>query len=135
MRRVDAVDVETRVGLGIALRLRVGERVGEARAVSLHLRQDIIAGAVEDAIDARDLVRRGALADRLDHWNAARDRGFIFQRRVLLLGDPREVEPVVRDHRLVRGDERLARAERVARSEEHTSELQSLMRTSYAVFF
>src|SRR3546814_6728785 len=43
-------------------------------------------------------------------------------------------------HRLVHGDDleplhrRLQRADRVDRSEEHTSELQSLMRISYAVF-
>src|SRR3546814_6530491 len=86
VRRVDAVDVEARVGLGITLGLRGGQCIGEARALALHQRQDIIAGAVQYAIDARDRIRRGAFADRLD------------------------------------------------RSEEHTSELQSLMRISYAVF-
>jgi hypothetical protein len=115
VRGVDPVDVEGRIGLGIAFGLCRGERIGEARALALHQRQDIIAGAVEDAVDARDLVRRGAFADRLDDRDAACDGGFIFQRRVLRLGDPRQIEPVMRDHRLVRGDERLAGAQRLTR--------------------
>src|SRR3546814_10446340 len=89
--------------------------IGEARALALHQRQDIIAGAVQYAIDARDRVRRGAFADRLDDGDAARDRGFIFERRVLFLGELGEAQPVMREHRLVRGDQRLARCERLAR--------------------
>src|SRR3546814_6260798 len=49
-------------------------------------------------------------------------------RRHSAAGDPRAQEA-----RLRRADRRLAEA-RPARSEEHTSELQSLMRISYAVF-
>src|SRR3546814_3118676 len=79
----------------------------------------------------------------------------------LVVGRPRSAGTLLRAefrpprrHRLDRGDERLARRARwpldgiraaaepglrrqlarAARSEEHTSELQSLMRTSYAVF-
>src|SRR3546814_7056392 len=39
-----------------------------------------------------------------------------------------------RDPRALRGDHRVHVARRIFRSEEHTSELQSLMRISYAVF-
>src|SRR3546814_3645280 len=46
--------------------------------------------------------------------------------------DHRHVEPAARDHRLQRGKDLLVG--KVAKSEEHTSELQSLMRISYAVF-
>src|SRR3546814_7032189 len=42
--------------------------------------------------------------------------------------------PRLRARRLDRADARLADDPRPARSEEHTSELQSLMRISYAVF-
>src|SRR3546814_6052852 len=63
VRRVDAVDVEAGIGLGIAEPLRLGEHAGEVlprvraalRAglgIARHLRQNIVAGAVEDAVDA-----------------------------------------------------------------------------------
>ena len=37
VRRIDAVDVEARIGLGIAQRLRFGEHLGEVAALGLHL--------------------------------------------------------------------------------------------------
>src|SRR3546814_1150332 len=47
----------------------------------------------------------------------------------------RDQQPLV-GHRLIGQHHRVARdAERMGRSEEHTSELLSLMRISYAVFF
>src|SRR3546814_3143478 len=67
-----------------------------------------------DAVDARqpvelgDLLRAEVLLDRHRIIGAALHRGI-----------------VAHDHHLAAGD---------ARSEEHTYELQSLMRTSYAVF-
>src|SRR3546814_8437191 len=49
--------------------------------------------------------------------------------------DPAIVEPRAGDHRILdMAFERIARLEHRGRSEEHTSELQSLMRISYAVF-
>ena len=53
VRRIDAVDVEARIGLGVAKPLRVGEHLGEFPPALAHLRQDIVAGAVQDAGDAR----------------------------------------------------------------------------------
>ncbi len=72
VRGVDAVDVEAGIGLGVAERLRLGQDFGEVAALGLHLGQDEIAGAVEDAIDAGDLVRGGAFAQALDDRDAAR---------------------------------------------------------------
>ena len=52
MRGVVAVDVEGRIGLGIAEPLRLGEAGVEGQALLLHAGQDVVAGAVEDAEDA-----------------------------------------------------------------------------------
>ena len=109
VRRIDAVDVERRVGLGIAQRLRLGEHLGEVAALRLHLGEDEIARAVEDAVDARHRIRRRALAQPLDHRDAARDRRLELQRHARRLGRARQLQPVVRQHRLVGGDEALAR--------------------------
>src|SRR3546814_10073159 len=54
--------------------------------------QDIVAGAVEDAVDAGDLVRGRALAHALDDRDAARDRRFIFERHARLFRQPGEVQ-------------------------------------------
>ena len=74
MRSVEAADVEGGIGLGISLRLRLLQHVGEGPALTLHQRQDVIAGAVEDAIDAADVVALQALAHHLDDGNAAGHR-------------------------------------------------------------
>jgi hypothetical protein len=86
-------------------RLRLGEHFGEVAALGLHLGQDEIAGAVEDAVDPRDLVRGGAFAQALDDRDAAGDRCFELQRDLRGFGGLGEFEPVMREHRLVGGDE------------------------------
>ena len=66
VRGIDAVDVEARIGLGVAELLRLGEHLGELAAALAHRRQDVVRGAVEDAVDARDSgCRRGFRASVL----------------------------------------------------------------------
>ena len=48
-RGVEALDVGGRVGLGVAQRLGLGQRLGEARAGGVHPVQDEVRGAVDDA--------------------------------------------------------------------------------------
>ena len=83
VRGVVALDVEGRIGLGIAEPLRVLQAVGERQLLPLHAREDVIAGAVEDAVDAREASCRPALAQRLDDRDAARDRGLEVERDAL----------------------------------------------------
>ena len=54
--RVDALDVEGGVGLGIAQRLRLLQHRGEVQPLGAHLRQDEVGGAVDDAGDPFDAV-------------------------------------------------------------------------------
>ena len=112
MRGVEAADVEGRVGFGIALRLRLLQHVGEAPALFQHQREDVIAGAVEDAVDAGDGVALQALAHHLDHGNAAGNRALEVERNAMLLGERGERGPVMGEQRLVGGDHMLAGAER-----------------------
>src|SRR3546814_3191693 len=78
--------------------------------------------------DESEIVRHAGMVERRDGIAAARDRdqrSFARQRRCR----PRQRNGCHVERR------RLERTERaVPRSEEHTSELQSLMRISYAVF-
>ncbi len=91
VRRVVALDVEGRIGFGIAEALRFLQAVREGQALLLHLGQDVVAGAVHDAVDARNRVAGQRFAQRLDDRNAAGDGRFEIQQRALLLGDRRQV--------------------------------------------
>jgi hypothetical protein len=53
VRGIDAVDVEAGIGLGVARRLRLGQHDVEVAAGLAHGAQDVVAGAVEDAVEAR----------------------------------------------------------------------------------
>src|SRR3546814_2957246 len=93
------------------------------------------------AAGADAVVELHVVADHLHlghHIGAVADEGGALHRRAhLAVLD--EVGLGAGEHELARGDVDLAAAEvhgieALLRSEEHTSELQSLMRTSYAVF-
>lgn len=114
VRGVDAVDVEGRVRLGIAFRLCLLQHIGKGAAIPLHGREDVIAGAVENAVDPHDPVGRSPFPQALDDRHAARDRCFIFERHARPLRFAGEIEPVMRDHRLIGGHERLALAKALA---------------------
>ena len=86
---VEAVDVGGRVGLGIALGLRVGEHVGVIGALGVHARQDIVGGAVEDAGDGQDLVAHQVVLKRAHDGDAAAATGLalnLHAARTRLLG-------------------------------------------------
>src|SRR3546814_6350399 len=70
------------------------------------------------------------LADRLDDLGHAAPVGGVVVAQAAAVGVERQ--PAVGCPQALVGDERAALA--LLRSEEHTSEIQSLMRTSYAVF-
>ena len=108
VRRVDAVDVEARIGLSVAVRLRLGQHVGEVAAAFAHGRQDVVAGAVEDAVKARDAVADQPFPQRLDDRNAASDGRLVAQRHPRLLRRRRQRRAMMRQQRLVGGDDVLA---------------------------
>ena len=109
---VEAADVEGGVGLGIALGLRLLQHVGEGAVLLLHLRQDVVAGAVEDAVDAPDLVAGQRLAQRLDDGDAAGHRRLEVEGDAVLLGQLGELGAVLGEQRLVGGDDVLAGRQR-----------------------
>ena len=87
LRGVVAVDVERRIGFGIAEALRVLQAFGERQAFLLHPGQDVIAGAVENAVDAVDRGAGKTFAQGLDDGNGRADRGFEIQRAAVLFGE------------------------------------------------
>ena len=112
VRGVEAADVEGRIGFRVTLRLRFLQDVGEGALLALHLGQDVIAGAVQDAVDALDLVGAERLAQGLDDRDAAGDGRFEVEGDAVLLGALRKIEAVLGEQRLVGGDDVLAGIER-----------------------
>jgi len=78
----------------------------------LHLGQDVIAGAIEDAVDARDAVAGEPLAQSLHDRDGGGCRGFEIERDAVLFGQHRELHALLGEQRLVGGDHRLAGGER-----------------------
>ncbi len=113
MRRIDAFDVEGRIGLGITQRLRLGQHVGKIAALVAHLGEDEIAGAVDDAGDPLDVIGGQALAQRLDDRDTAGHRRLEGHRHALRLGRREDLVAVQGDQRLVGGDHVLAVLDRL----------------------
>ena len=74
-RGVVPVDVVGRVRLGVSEALRLRQRVRERQARALHAGQDVVAGAVQDALDPPQAVARHALPEPPEDGNPPRHRG------------------------------------------------------------
>ena len=85
VHRVEAIDVERRFDFGVAEPLSVGERLGEFGAFEFHASEDVIAGAVDDAIEARDAIADQSFAQDLDDRDTSRHARFVVKIRPVLL--------------------------------------------------
>src|SRR5207244_4393092 len=99
-------------GLGVTEPFRLREHAGVWRILLLHLREDIITGAVEDAVDPRKAIRNETLAQYLDDRDAARHRGLEEKMSAMLLRRRKDFRAVFADQRLVGGNDDLAATER-----------------------
>ena len=113
VRGIDALDVEGRIGLGVAQGLRLFQHVVERRPLVAHLAEDEVAGAVDDAGQPLDTVRGEALAQRLDDGNAARHRRLERDHHALGLRRGEDFVAVLGDQVLVGGDHVLAVGDRL----------------------
>ena len=107
---------QTSVGFGIAEPLRLAECRLERDSARAHLRQDEIAGAVDDAGDPFDPIRGQSFTQRLDDRNAARYCGLECQHHAARTRGIEELVAVPREQRLVGRDDMLAARDRFERS-------------------
>ena len=84
-----AVHVLGRVGLGVAELLRARERVGVGRAGARHLGEDVVGGAVHDAVHLLDVRARERLAHHADHRHHAGHRRLVAKLRAARRARPR----------------------------------------------
>ena len=114
VRRVVAPDVARRVGLRVAEPLRLGENLVVGAPRLLHLREDEIARAVQDAGDRGHAVSREARAERSQDRNPSRDRGLDAEAGAFFARERLQRGPVPGEEHLVRRHDTLARVQRGA---------------------
>ena len=91
MGRVLAVDVQRRVGLGVAELLGLLQGLIEVHALRGHFRENIVARAVEYAQHAADAVSGERAAQGLDDGHGAGHAGLVAQDQVLFAGETHEL--------------------------------------------
>ena len=111
MRGVMAVDIEVGRRFGIAQLLGVGEDIGEVRAFQLHPGEDVIAGAVNDAVKGGDAIAHKAFAEGFDDGNAAGHAGFVIEIGAVFFGGGEQFFAMGGEQRLVGGDDGFAEFE------------------------
>ena len=112
VRGIVAVNVQVRRRLGVALLLRVGEHGVEIRALQFHPGEDVIAGAVDDAVQRFDAVADKTFAQRFDYGNTAANAGFVIKIGAVFFGRGKQLLAVRGQQRLVGRDDRFAELER-----------------------
>ena len=103
-----ALDVGSRVLLGIAVELCLLERIRKGNTVVDHLGEDVVGRAVQDAADFVKLVGSQALQHRADDRNAAADRGLEHVVYAVLLGNLEQLLTLGSNQLLVGGAYALA---------------------------
>ena len=106
--RVEAVDVGGGIGFGVAGLLRFGEHLFEARAALLDLRQDVVAGAVQNAVERGDAIAGDAFAQNRVNGDAAGDAGLHRQIDAAAMAWSHNSAPAERHQFLVGGDDGFA---------------------------
>ena len=73
--RVKAIDIGAGVGLGVSQTLRLFQHRGKRHVALFHFGEDVVAGAVQDAVERLHAVARNALAQHRMNRDAAAHAG------------------------------------------------------------
>ena len=105
--RVNAINVDGRIGFGVTQALCFGQHGLEIRATLVHLGEDVIASAIDDASHSLNAIAGQAFTNGLDDGNAARYRSLERHHDALALSGVKDLVAMQRDQRLVGGDHML----------------------------
>ena len=108
VRRVHAFHVEGRVRFRVAQALRFFQHFLEGAPALLHLGEDVVAGAVDNARHPVDVVGGQAFTQGFQNRDAAGHRRFEGYVHAVLMGGLEDFVAVLGDQRLVGGDDVLA---------------------------
>ena len=96
MRRVPAADIQGWIGLGITFFLGLDQRVCIAQPGLTHAGEDVIAGAIDDAVNGQDAIPHQPLLQHLDDRNASGHGGLKVDRHATLLRQREQLLPALR---------------------------------------
>src|SRR5882672_3461087 len=102
---VAPLDIVGRIGFGESGGLSLGQRLRERLPLALHLRQDVVGRAVDDAGDARDAVGLQPALQGRDQRDAAPDRRLEKDRHVVAVGQVEDLRAVFGDQLFVGRDD------------------------------
>src|SRR5579862_4386523 len=111
-RRVDAVDVRRRIGLGIAEPLGLRKGLVEVPAFLVHLAQDEIGGAIQDRPDGDDFAAARHFLGEGEDRGSTPDRARVPELASVVAAELLQGGERHRERRLVDADDMLAGAER-----------------------
>ena len=109
---IQTIHIHRRIGFGVAQFLRLRQGGSEFGMLQFHPGEDVIAGAVDDAVNMGNPVAHKPFAQSLDNGNAPGHAGFVIEVGAVLARGGEQFLPVGGDQGLVGRDDRLAQAER-----------------------
>ena len=111
--RVETTHVSGGIGLGVAQLLRLGQDCGVVRALLVHLAEDEVGRAVDDAEHLGDAITREGLAQGPQQRNGAGDRSFEVEIDTVVRSSAVESGTISGKQCLVGGHDRRARSHRL----------------------
>ena len=112
--RVSAGDVQRGIRLGEPGLLRRFQRIRKSRSIISHARQNIVAGAVDDAPDGKNSIGSKRLPNHPDHGDGTRDRSLEIQVATIRFRKSKQCLPSLRKQRFVGRHHVLLRVQRRA---------------------
>ena len=103
VRCIDAIDIETRIGLGVSQRLSIGKNIVKLTPCLAHRGQDVVTGTVQNTVKTGNPVTREPFPKGLDNRNPPRYSRFVTNRYALCLSGQRQCGSMMGNQRLVGG--------------------------------
>ena len=111
---IQPLDVAGGIRFGQAQALGVGQDIGVFRAFLAHAGEDVVGGAVDNAVDVADAVGLQAFLQRVDDGDGPAHRRLVIQARAALLGGLLQLVPVQGKGDLIGRDHGFAALQRLA---------------------
>src|SRR4029077_4508197 len=112
LRGIMTLNVEPGISLRIAKSLSLFQAFGEGHLVLLHPGKDVIAGAVENAINPLERIAGHAFSQSLDDRNGAAHCGFEIERNVFAFGNRRKLDAMAGEQCFVGSHHRFSGCQR-----------------------